>query len=62
VSGEFVNRVYEPILPIRLLLLRNADPESFAIAETLMDHLEGGNWMKAKTNFDPRHLEFYPLK
>jgi hypothetical protein len=56
VSGEFVNRVYEPILPIRLLLLRNADPESFVIAETLMDHLEGGNGLKETTviNFAPR--------
>ena len=30
--------MYEPVLPIRLFLLRQTEPDKFAIAQTLMDH------------------------
>ena len=40
-SAQFRNTVYEPILPLRLLLLRETNPDSFAIANTFMDHDEG---------------------
>ena len=34
------NVMYEPVLAIRLLLLRQAEPAKFSIAQTLMDHDE----------------------
>ena len=34
------NVMYEPVLAIRLLLLRNTEPNRYLIAQTLMDHNE----------------------